>query len=99
MHKIGGKRYETGDESKNSAILAFITLGEGWHNNHHYYESSARQGFFWWEFDITYYLLKMLSWFGLVWDFKEVPKHIKYSKNKQEAHQLKKQYQELKKTA
>ena len=99
MHKIGSQRYETGDESKNSAILAFITLGEGWHNNHHYYESSTRQGFFWWEFDITYYLLKMLSWFGLVWDIKEVPKHIKYSKNKQEAHQLKKQYEELKKTA
>jgi stearoyl-CoA desaturase (delta-9 desaturase) len=99
MHKIGGKRYDTGDESKNSAILALVTLGEGWHNNHHYYESSTRQGFFWWEFDITYYLLKMLSWFGLVWDIKEVPKHIKYSKNKQEAHQLKKQYEELKKTA
>jgi stearoyl-CoA desaturase (delta-9 desaturase) len=99
MHKIGSQRYETGDESKNSAILAFITLGEGWHNNHHYYESSTRQGFFWWEFDITYYLLKSLSWFGLVWDIKEVPKHIKYSKNKQEAHQLKKEYQELKKTA
>jgi stearoyl-CoA desaturase (Delta-9 desaturase) len=99
MHLFGRKRYETGDESKNSAVLAFITLGEGWHNNHHYYESSTRQGFFWWEFDITYYLLKMISWFGLVWDIKEVPDYIKYSKNKQEAHRLKKQYQELKKTA
>lgn len=91
MHKLGRQRYETGDESRNSALLAFITLGEGWHNNHHYYESSTRQGFFWWEFDITYYLLKVLSWFGLIWDIKEVPKHIKYSKNKQEAHRLKKE--------
>jgi len=99
MHKLGRKRYDSGDESKNSAILAFITLGEGWHNNHHYYESSTRQGFFWWEFDITYYLIKLLSWVGLVWDIQEVPKHIKYSKNKKEAYQLKKQFEELKKTA
>jgi len=99
MHKLGRKRYETGDESRNSAILALVTLGEGWHNNHHYYESSTRQGFFWWEFDITYYILKAMSWVGLVWDIQEVPRHIKFSKNKQEAYQLKKQYQELKKTA
>ena len=99
MHKLGRKRYESGDESKNSAILALITLGEGWHNNHHYYESSTRQGFFWWEIDITYYLIKMMSWVGLVWDIQEVPKHIKYSRNKKEAYQLKKQYDELKKSA
>ena len=99
MHKLGNQRYESHDESRNSAILALVTLGEGWHNNHHYYVSSTRQGFFWWEIDITYYLLKMLSWFGLIWDIKEVPKHIKYSKNKKEANELKKQYQELEKTA
>ena len=98
MHKIGVKRYETGDESKNSLILALITLGEGWHNNHHYFATSTRQGFYWWEIDITYYLLKMMSWVGLVWDIQEVPSHIKNSRNKQEAYQLKKQYQELKKT-
>lgn len=92
MHKLGRKRYDSGDESKNSIILALITLGEGWHNNHHYYQASTRQGFFWWEIDITYYLLKMMSWVGLVWDIKEVPKHIKYSKNKQEAMRLKKEY-------
>ena len=100
MHKLGRQRYESGDESRNSAILALITLGEGWHNNHHYYEASARQGFFWWEFDITYYLLKILSWVGLVWDIQEVPKHIKYSKNKKEAYKLKKQYEnDLKQSA
>ena len=99
MHKIGRQRYESGDESRNSVILALITLGEGWHNNHHYYESSTRQGFFWWEIDITYYLIKMMSWVGLVWDIQEVPKHIKDSRNKKEAYQLKKQYEELKKTA
>jgi len=88
MHKFGKQRYESGDESKNSIWLALLTLGEGWHNNHHYYEVSARQGFFWWEIDITFYILKIFSWLGLVWDLKGVPDHIKYSKNKAEAREL-----------
>ncbi len=88
MHMIGKQRYESKDESKNSLILALITLGEGWHNNHHYYQSSVRQGFFWWEIDITFYTLKVLSWMGLIWDLRPVPSHIKYSRNKEEAKQL-----------
>lgn len=91
MHKFGKQRYESNDESKNNLILALVTLGEGWHNNHHYYEVAARQGFFWWEIDITWYILKFLSFFGIVWDMKDVPKHIKYSKNKEEARQMAKQ--------
>jgi stearoyl-CoA desaturase (delta-9 desaturase) len=91
MHKFGKQRYETGDESKNSVWLALLTLGEGWHNNHHYYESSARQGFFWWEIDLTYYGLKFMSMIGLIWDLKPVPKHIKMSKNREEAKQIKAQ--------
>ena len=50
-----------------------ITLGEGWHNNHHHYPSSARQGFYWWEVDITYYMLKVMSWLGIIWDLSAVP--------------------------
>jgi stearoyl-CoA desaturase (delta-9 desaturase) len=45
-------------------------MGEGWHNNHHAYQSSARQGFRWWEMDVTYYVLVVLSWLGIVWDLK-----------------------------
>ena len=88
MHKFGKQRYESNDESKNNLILALVTLGEGWHNNHHYYEVAARQGFFWWEIDITFYILKVFSWMGLVWDLKGVPNHIKYSKNKAHAKEL-----------
>lgn len=75
-HKMGKARFKTGDDSRNSFILAMITLGEGWHNNHHYYPASTRQGFFWWEIDITYYILKTFSWLGLIWDLKPVPKNI-----------------------
>jgi len=67
-HLFGSRRYATTDDSRNNFFLALITLGEGWHNNHHHYQSSANQGFFWWEIDISYYLICMASWVGLVWD-------------------------------
>jgi stearoyl-CoA desaturase (delta-9 desaturase) len=69
-HVMGRRRYVTTDTSRNSALVAITTLGEGWHNNHHYYQASARNGFFWWEIDVTYYGLKVLSWFGIVRDLK-----------------------------
>ncbi|NOQ72984.1 MAG: acyl-CoA desaturase [Crocinitomix sp.] len=97
MHMIGRKRYESNDESKNNLVLALITLGEGWHNNHHYYQSTVRQGFYWWEIDITFYILKFFSWFGIVWDLKPVPKHIKDSRTKEEAKKLKLEYLKLEK--
>ena len=76
-HVFGRTRYATTDTSKNSFLIALLTLGEGWHNNHHYYQRSERQGFFWWEIDITHYVLKVFSWVGLVWDLHEPPAHIR----------------------
>lgn len=70
-HLLGSRRYETGESSKNSFILAILTLGEGWHNNHHYYPHCARQGFFWWEIDPTYYALKFFKLIGIVHEIKE----------------------------
>jgi stearoyl-CoA desaturase (Delta-9 desaturase) len=72
-HVIGRQRYRTGDSSRNNWLLAILTMGEGWHNNHHHYPGSARQGFYWWECDLTYYILKLMSWMGLIWDLKTVP--------------------------
>jgi stearoyl-CoA desaturase (delta-9 desaturase) len=75
-HVIGKRRYATSDDSRNNWLLAIITMGEGWHNNHHRFSSSTRQGFYWYEYDITYYILKVLSWFGLVWQLRPVPAGI-----------------------
>jgi len=76
MHLVGKRRYQTTDSSRNSLILALITLGEGWHNNHHYYPGSERQGFFWWEIDISHYILKVLSCLGIVWDLRSPPERV-----------------------
>ena len=75
-HVHGKQRYVTGDDSRNNWWLAIITLGEGWHNNHHAYQRSTRQGFRWYEIDITYYVLKVMSWVGLVWDLGEPPAEV-----------------------
>lgn len=75
-HLMGRRRFNTGDDSRNSWILAFITLGEGWHNNHHRYQSATRNGFYWWEFDPTYYGLRLLSWTRFIWGLKPVPASV-----------------------
>lgn len=72
-HVFGRRRFNTTDTSRNSLLIALITLGEGWHNNHHHYPASARQGFYWWEIDVSFYVLKFLSIFGIVWDIRPVP--------------------------
>ena len=75
-HVWGSRRFNTKDQSRNNPWLAFLTLGEGWHNNHHRYAVSARQGFYWWELDISYYGIKFLSFIGIVSDLKPVPVRI-----------------------
>lgn len=75
-HVVGRKCYVTGDDSRNNWLLAVFTMGEGWHNNHHACQSSVRQGFRWWEYDPTYYILKGLSRFGVVWNLKCPPAAI-----------------------
>ena len=75
-HVFGRRRYATTDTSRNSFVLALITNGEGWHNNHHYYQASMRNGFFWWELDVSYYLVRMMSWLGLVASLREPPRNL-----------------------
>ena len=75
-HVIGKQSYITGDNSRNNLFLALITMGEGWHNNHHHFPSATPQGFRWWQIDITYYILKVLSIFRIVWDLRLPPKHV-----------------------
>jgi len=75
-HLIGTQRFKTGDDSRNSMLIAILTVGEGWHNNHHGYPGSERQGFYWWEIDISHYILTGLSWLGIVWDLRIPPKRI-----------------------
>lgn len=75
-HIWGSRRFNTKDDSRNNPFLALLTIGEGWHNNHHRWPVSARQGFYWWEIDITYLILKGMSWLGIVYDLNPVPVNV-----------------------
>ena len=72
-HLFGSRRFETPDTSRNNALLAVITLGEGWHNNHHHSPRSARSGFARWELDPTWWMLVALEKLGVIWDLRPVP--------------------------
>jgi stearoyl-CoA desaturase (delta-9 desaturase) len=75
-HMHGKRRYDVDDDSRNNWLLGILAMGEGWHNNHHRYAVSARQGFAWWEIDLSYMLLRVLQWLGVVWDIREPPRSI-----------------------
>ena len=84
-HTFGSRVYPVNDDSRNNALLAILTLGEGWHNNHHAYPHAARQGHSWWEIDITYYVLRFMQVLGLIWDIRDVPQRVlKHRCNDQE---------------
>jgi len=85
-HMIGTRRFKTSDDSRNNLFLSLVTMGEGWHNNHHFYQQSSRQGMYWWEIDMTYWVLKMMSYVGLVWDLKVHPQRAYDVAEEQKSH-------------
>jgi len=64
-HLWGSKPFDSHDESRNNPLMAFLTLGEGWHNNHHAFPASARHGLKWWQFDPSYLVIRGMECVGL----------------------------------
>jgi stearoyl-CoA desaturase (delta-9 desaturase) len=73
-HFFGRRRFDTGDESRNLAWLAPLSLGEAWHNNHHAFPTSAAHGMRRWEFDPSAIVIRALEKTGLAWDVVRVPR-------------------------
>jgi stearoyl-CoA desaturase (Delta-9 desaturase) len=69
-HLWGFRPYQSDDESRNNVVFGILALGEGWHNAHHAFPTSARHGLAWWQVDVSYYLIRLMSWVGLAWDVK-----------------------------
>ena len=67
-HFFGRQRFDTGDQSRNLAWLAPLSLGEAWHNNHHAFPTSAQHGLRRWELDPSALLISALERVGLAWD-------------------------------
>jgi sn-2 palmitoyl-lipid 9-desaturase len=69
-HKWGYRTYRVRDDSTNLWWVAWLTGGEGWHNNHHAFPRSARHGLAWWEFDPTYWVIRLMGFFGIARDIR-----------------------------
>ena len=64
-HMWGRKRFDTGEDSRNSWWVALLTFGEGWHNNHHAHPTSAQHGLKWYEIDFNWLGIRVLQLLGL----------------------------------
>jgi stearoyl-CoA desaturase (delta-9 desaturase) len=72
-HMVGNRPYSDSNTARDSYIMALFTFGEGYHNYHHYFPSDYRNGICWYHFDPTKWLIKFLSFVGLVKGLKKVP--------------------------
>jgi stearoyl-CoA desaturase (Delta-9 desaturase) len=72
-HFFGRRRFPTGDESRNLAWLAPLSLGEAWHNNHHAFPTSARHGLGRLQLDPSAWLISALERCHLAWDVVRIP--------------------------
>lgn len=54
-----------GDLSRNNWLVGILAWGEGWHNNHHAFEYSAQHGMGRNQFDMTWQIVRLLSFLGL----------------------------------
>jgi fatty-acid desaturase len=60
-HLYGYQRFTTKDTSRNNFLTGFLVLGEGWHNSHHAHPIRATTSNAWYEFDLIYYIARMLG--------------------------------------
>jgi stearoyl-CoA desaturase (delta-9 desaturase) len=72
-HTLGHQPYSTRNTARDSAIMAFFTFGEGYHNFHHAFQHDYRNGVKPWQFDPTKWSIWLLAKLGLVSELRRVP--------------------------
>jgi stearoyl-CoA desaturase (delta-9 desaturase) len=90
-HLWGGQPFKTDDYSRNNALVAFLTLGEGWHNLHHAFPASSRHGITLKEGQVTYLIdptysfIRLLERVGLATKVKRVKEADLLARDRQQA--------------
>jgi stearoyl-CoA desaturase (delta-9 desaturase) len=64
-HMWGTQPHGTGDSSRDSWLISFVSLGEGYHNYHHTFARDYRNGPKWYNFDPSKWIIYTLSTMGL----------------------------------
>jgi stearoyl-CoA desaturase (delta-9 desaturase) len=72
-HSFGRQPYSDKNSSRDSSILAMLTLGEGYHNFHHTFPGDYRNGVCWYHWDPTKWWIAALYAFGLAWRLNRTP--------------------------
>jgi stearoyl-CoA desaturase (delta-9 desaturase) len=70
---VGTRPYTDTNTARDSAVMALLSYGEGYHNYHHYFPTDYRNGIRWFHFDPTKWLIKTLSYIGWTKNLKQVP--------------------------
>lgn len=64
-HAVGGRNFETKDNSRNNHLAAWLIFGEGFQNNHHAYPGSAKFSHRRHEIDLGYVTCVLMEKLGL----------------------------------
>jgi stearoyl-CoA desaturase (delta-9 desaturase) len=72
-HFWGYESFPQENKSRNNAVLALLTFGDGWHNNHHRFPRSAFHGLSATEIDLNGKIITMLERCGFAHDVIRVP--------------------------
>lgn len=67
-HAVGSRPFQTRDESRNVWPLAFLSMGESWHNLHHADPTAARHGVLPGQFDSSAELIRLFEKLRLATD-------------------------------
>jgi len=72
-HTVGRQPYSNKHSARDSAIMAFLTFGEGYHNYHHEFQHDYRNGVKPWQWDPSKWTIWTLSKLGLAEGLRRVP--------------------------
>jgi fatty-acid desaturase len=65
-HAVGGRNFDTSDNSRNNHLAAWLIFGEGFQNNHHRYPGSASFSYRRHEIDLGYGACVLMEKVGLL---------------------------------
>ena len=74
-HYFGDDTFADTNTPRDSFITAVLTLGEGYHNFHHEFPKDYRNAIKFWQYDPTKWVIRLLAFFGAVWNLHVFPEN------------------------
>lgn len=72
-HMWGTQTYSDKQTARDSVLMAFATMGEGYHNYHHIFANDYRNGIRWYHWDPTKWFIRFCGWLGLATNLQRIP--------------------------